>query len=182
MEESRSLSETLFSDARFVTTYAAFAFAAFAALAFARFAASFALAAGDSFRFGAGFFTGFSCCALAALTAAQRFFVAATIAALPARLSFRLGLATSCGASGSVSPRSFAHLACCAFAIFRLEAAENFLRFLVGDSGVAVSGGPPASIVRSSATCWSIRAFRVSKPSMAAAMISFVSFVGIEMV
>jgi len=60
--------------------YTAFAFAAFAARAFARFATSFAFAAGDSFLFAAAFLVagflaaGFSCCALVALIAAQRFF------------------------------------------------------------------------------------------------------------
>ena len=49
-----------------------------------------------------------------AFFAAHRFFKAATIAALPALLSFRLGFAGSgvAGAGGSGSPRIFAHRRC----------------------------------------------------------------------
>ena len=58
----------------------------------------------------------------------------------PQLLSFRLGFADSglAGAVGSDSPLILAHLAFCAIAIFRREAALNFLRFLVGAPGVAV--------------------------------------------
>ena len=67
------------------------------------------------------------CVFAAAFFAAQRFFSAATIAALPALLSCRFGFAGLgvAGAGGSDSPWSFAHLAFCAIAIFRLEAALN---------------------------------------------------------
>jgi len=79
---------------------------------------------------------------------AQRFLVAATIAALPAADSLRLGLDDSGVAGGSVSdsPRIFAHLAFCADAILRRAAAE-ILRFLVGASAVVPgSMGPPERI------------------------------------
>jgi len=80
----------------------------------AHIVASFAFTAGDSLLFGIAFFVaillaaGFSCCALAALAAAHRFFAAAMIAFLPAAESFRLafglpGMAVGCG---SDSPRS----------------------------------------------------------------------------
>jgi hypothetical protein len=50
--------------------------------------------------FFAGFFAAaFSCCALAALTASHRFFVAAMIAFLPAAESFRFGLGAASGAA-----------------------------------------------------------------------------------
>src|ERR1039458_6503391 len=56
-------------------------------------------------------------------------------------------------------------------------AAENFLRFLVGATGVAaVSPGPPDSMARSSAIFESICRFCSSNPRIAAVMISGVSF------
>jgi hypothetical protein len=66
----------------------------------------------------------FSAC-FAALTAAQRFLVAAMIAFRPAALSFRfLGFAaTTC--SGSATCFSLAYLARCARAIFRLTATRR---------------------------------------------------------
>jgi hypothetical protein len=64
-------------------------FAALAARAFAKFASNAAFRAGDNFFFAGGVFVaGFS----VLWTAAHRFFVAATIAARPALLSFRLAL------------------------------------------------------------------------------------------
>src|ERR1035437_7552124 len=85
--------------------------------------------------FGAAFFAvaGFDLAA-SAFFAAHRFFRAATMFALPALLSCRLGFAVSCvvGAGGSDSPRILAHRRCCASRIRRRAAAENFLRFLVG--------------------------------------------------
>jgi hypothetical protein len=81
---------------------------------------------------------------------AQRFFKAATIAALPALLSFRLGFAGS-DVAGDV-PLIAAHRLVCASAIFRREAAENFFRSRGGASGVAVAvAGPPEKIAVSSA-------------------------------
>ena len=141
----------------------------------------------DAFFTGAFFFAAFltaafaeaGCAFAAAFFAAQRFFKAATIAALPALLSFRFGFAGSgvdAGAGGSDSPRIFAHLALCAMAIFRREAAEN-LRFLVGASGVAaVPVEPPGSIARSSAIWASNFFFWASIPRIAAVKISVVSF------
>jgi hypothetical protein len=89
--------------------------------------------------FGAGCFAtaGFSG-SFAAWNAAQRFFVAAEIALLPAALIFRFRFGTSDVVAGSVRP--------------------------------------PSSICRSSAICPSIRRFWASKPLMAAARISAVSF------
>ena len=62
--------------------------------------------------FGAAFFaTADFALAASAFFAAQRFFKAATMFALPALLSFRFGFAGSCvvGAGGSDSPRILAH-------------------------------------------------------------------------
>ena len=86
----------------------------------------------------------------AARCAAQRFFVAATIAALPAALSFRFGFGAA-GASGAVSPLAKAHLFLCPAAIF-LRAAALILR-CGRPVGVIVtaSDGAPESIARNSA-------------------------------
>jgi hypothetical protein len=83
--------------------YADALFAARAARAFARFANNAAFRAADSFFFGVSFFAGFA----ELWIAAHRFFVAATIAALPALLSLRLGAAS--GADGSVAFFDSAH-------------------------------------------------------------------------
>ena len=93
---------------------------------------------------------GFVAVFAAALFAAHLFFVASEIAFLPAALSLRFGFAAS-GVDGSDSPRIAAHLARCAIAIFRREAAENFFRFPVEAPGVAAAlAGPPESIDRRS--------------------------------
>src|ERR1035438_1564360 len=86
--------------------YAAARFAALAARALARFATRAAFRAGDIFFLAGAFAAAF--CAL--WTASHRFFVAATIAALPAALSFRFAFGAVCvaGADGSDSPRTFA--------------------------------------------------------------------------
>ena len=114
--------------------------------------------------------------AVAVFFAAHRFFNAATIAALPALLSFRLGFEGVVVADGAGldSPRIFAHRRCWASFIRRRAAAENFLRLRIGASGVAAAVDllPPSTMARSSAICWSIRVFYNSKPSMAAVMIS----------
>src|ERR1035437_4272434 len=92
--------------------------------------------------------------AVAAFFAAHRFFKAATIAALPALLSLRLGFAASgvAGVGGADSPRIFAHRRCWASFIRFRAAAENFLRLPVSASGMAAgSVGPPVSTARSSA-------------------------------
>jgi hypothetical protein len=113
----------------------------------------------------------------AAFFAAQRFFKAATIAALPAAESFRFGFADF-DVAGDV-PLIAAHLARCAIAIFRRAAGENFFRLPVGASVVAVAlAGPPSSMTRRSAIWASSRAFWTWKPSMAAVRISVLSFVG----
>ncbi len=131
--------------------YAVARFAARAALAFTKFESSAAFLAGDILFFaGAVFVAAFS----ALWTASQRFLVAATIAALPAALSLRFvfgaGAVTAAGASDS--PRTFAHLRCCASRILRNASGENFLRLRVGASVVAaVSTGAPESTARSSA-------------------------------
>ena len=69
----------------------------------------------------------FCCCALAALTAAHRFFVAATILAKPSLLIRRLGLGASLGAGGSATatPLIAAHRFFCAIAMRRRAAAET---------------------------------------------------------
>jgi hypothetical protein len=78
--------------------------------------------------------------ALAAFTAAQRFFVASEIARLPAAESLRLGFGASTLAdTGGCSdpPRIFAHLALWASLIFRNVAALNLLRLRPTVSGLA---------------------------------------------
>src|SRR5471030_1971823 len=91
------------------------------------------------------------CAFVAAFFAAHLFLSAATIAASPALLSFRLDFGDSgvAGAGGSFSPQILAHRRCWAsFMRFR-AAAENFLRFLVGACGVAAdSPGPTGKIGR----------------------------------
>ena len=148
-------------------------FAALAARAFARFATSAAFRAGDIFLFaGALLAAGF-----AALTASQRFFVAATIAALPARLSFRFFLGAASCADGSVVFFDAAHLFRCASAIAFLPAALIFRRLGVAGSAVAAgSVGPPVSQPQSSAILASSFSFWASIPRIAAVTISVVSF------
>src|ERR1035438_3594629 len=77
--------------------------------------------------------------AASARFSAHRFFVAAMILAIPSLLKRRFGFGALAGADGSDSPRILAHLAFCAIAIFRLEAALNLLRFLVGASGAVAA-------------------------------------------
>jgi hypothetical protein len=162
----------------FMATGFAFAasarFAALAARAFARLATNAAFRAGDSFLFAEVFFAGAFC---ALWIASHRFFVAATIAALPALLSFRLGLGAASGPDGSVAFLEAAHRFRCASPIRFLAAALIFRRLGVAGSDVAaVSMGPaPDSKARSSAICVSMRVFCASKPSMAAVIISGVS-------
>jgi hypothetical protein len=155
-----------------VADYAAALFAARAARAFARFATSAAFRAGDSFFFGAAL-----CADFADLwIAAHRFFVAATIAARPALLSFRLGLGAASGADGSVAVFDSAHRFRCASPMRFLAAALILTRLRAGSAVVAVSVGPPASNACSSAIRALMRVFCASKPSMAAEIISGVSF------
>ena len=154
--------------------YAVARFTARAARAFARFASNAAFRAGDSFLFaGAVFDAGFS----AWWIAAQRFFVAATIAALPALLSLRLGLGAANGAGGSVAFWDSAHRFRWASPMRFRAAALIFRRLRVaGSGGAAVSAGPLDSSARSSAICVSMCRFCPSNPRMAAVMISGVSF------
>jgi len=133
------------------------------------------------FLAGAAFFAALCAFAASARFSAQRFFVAAMIAALPALLSFRFGFAGSvaAGAGGSDSLRSFAHRSRWASFMCRRAAADNFLRFRGAASDmVAVSTEPPDRIAASSATLVSMCRFCYSNPRMAAVMISGVSFVG----
>jgi hypothetical protein len=114
---------------------------------------------------------------------AQRFLVAATIAALPARLSFRFGFGASDVAGvGLTAFFEAAHLARCAAAILARPAALIFRRLCVFNSGVAVavadSAEPPDSMARSSAIWASRLLFWALKPVMAAVMISCVSLGG----
>jgi hypothetical protein len=83
----------------------------------------------------------------AAFCKRHRFFVAAMIFAIPSLLIRRFGF-DGCGvagAAGSDSPRIFAHLAFCAIAILRLEAALNFFRFRPGASDVAAVSVVPVA-------------------------------------
>jgi hypothetical protein len=94
-----------------------------------------------------------------AFFAAQRFFKAATIAALPALLSYRFGFNGS-DVAGSDSARMFAQRRCWASFIRLRAVVENFRRLRPGASGAtAVSAAPPGSIARSSAICLSNRLF-----------------------
>ena len=112
----------------------------------------------------------------AALFAAQRFFVAATIAALPSALSTRFFFAGSAAFAGVAEPAFFsAHRFLWAAAIALRPAA--LIRLLLG--AVGVTGALPLFRPRSSAICASIRRFWASNPSIAASMISCVSFGGI---
>src|ERR1019366_1825548 len=117
-----------------------------------RFAATFFAAFREAFTgaFLAAFLAG-DCWAFAtARLAAQRFFNAATIAALPAALSLRFVL----GATGDGGADSFldsAHRFRWASPMRFRAAALIFRRLPRGTSGVAVAVGPPPSIWRSSA-------------------------------
>jgi hypothetical protein len=86
----------------------------------------------------------------AARYAAQRFFVAAAIAALPAALSFRFGFGAA-GASGATSPLAAAHPFLCPAAIFLRAAALILRRRRPVGVIVAASAGAPESIARNSA-------------------------------
>jgi len=108
---------------------------------------------------------------------AHRRFVAAMMAFLPAADSLRFGFCL--GAAGSVSPRTFAHLARCAIAIRRRAAVLIFRR--LGGAGPSAAGECaelPLSRARSLAICSSRRVFWASNPSIAAVMISSVSLFG----
>src|ERR1035441_9229849 len=102
----------------------------------------------------AAFFAGFlvaafSCCALAALTASHRFFVAALIAFLPAAESFRLGLGAASGTDGSAAFLDAAHLLRCASPMRFRAAALSFRRLgVAGSAAAAGSVEPPVSQAR----------------------------------
>ena len=96
--------------------------------------------------------------AASALTLAQRFFVAATILAIPSLLIRRFALAGVLAGAGSDSTLIFAHLACCAAFILRLVAAEKPRRLRGVDSDVsAILASPGESIERTSAIWASMR-------------------------
>jgi hypothetical protein len=114
-----------------------------------------AFRAADIFFFAGAFFTA----AFSALcTAAQRFFVAATIAARPAALSFRLAFGAAAEANGPAAFFDLAHRFRCASPMRFLAAALIFRRLRVAGSGVlaALSVGPPDKSARSSAILESI--------------------------
>ena len=120
---------------------------------FARLAAPFFTAFREAFTgpFFADFLAAGDWAFAAARFAAQRFFKAATIAALPAALSFRFGLGVS-GATGAEVFLDSAQRFRCASPMRFLAAALIFRRLPFGPSGVAaVAVGPPWSIWRSSA-------------------------------
>jgi hypothetical protein len=154
-------------------TYCAATAAAAAAGGFAAFFRGFLLAV----FFAAAFFaTAGLSAAFPAWNAAQRFFVASTIARLPAALSLRLRFGASDAAAGCAIPLDSAHRFRCASPMRFRAAALIFRRFTFGASVGAGSGRPPSSICRISTICSSIRRFCASKPSMAAIRISAVSF------
>jgi hypothetical protein len=82
--------------------------------------------------------------------AAQRFFVAAAIAALPAALSLRIGFGAA-GASEAASPLAVAHLFLCPAAIFFRAAALILRRGRSVGVIVAASTDAPESTARNSA-------------------------------
>jgi hypothetical protein len=110
--------------------------------------------------------------ALAAL-ALLRF---ATSFAFAAAESFRFGFGAS-GVTGADTPFTAAHRFLWASAIRARAAAERVRCLLALDGGVSILlwAGIPSSTARSSAICSSSRRFWVSKPSIAAVMISEVS-------
>src|ERR1017187_10177447 len=98
----------------------------------------------------------------------------------PAALILRFGFAVTVLDGSSASPFDAAHLLRCASPM-RFRAAALILRrlgFVGSGVGEAVCAGPPGSRARSSAICVSIWSLCCSKPTMAAVMISFASFVG----
>jgi hypothetical protein len=96
----------------------------------------------------------------AAFANRHRFLVAAMIRFIPSGLILRFAFGAFFATGAGDVPLIAAHLAFCARAIFRLEAAENFFRFLVGASGVsAVSACSPKSVARISAILDSICRF-----------------------
>lgn len=106
--------------------------------------------------------------------AAHLFFSAATIAARPALLNFRLDLDGS-AAAADFAPLTAAQRFRCASAIALRPAALIVRVFFVPSAGRTLAA-LPFSIVRSSAICASIRVFWASNPSIAALMTSVVSF------
>jgi hypothetical protein len=113
--------------------------------------------------------------------AAQRFFVAATIAARPASLNFRLALGAAFGADSPAAVFASAHRFFWASPIRFLAAALIFRRLPLVGSGVlaAISVGPaPGSNARSSAILELMFRICSSNPMMAAEIIGCVSFGG----
>jgi hypothetical protein len=112
--------------------------------------------------------------------AAQRRFVAATIARLPAALNFRFSLRGVGAATADIfdpaSRRVLAHRFRWAAAILARTAADIPRLFLVGG---APFGEVPPNICRSSAIRASIRLFCSIKPSMAAVTTALLNLVGI---
>jgi hypothetical protein len=89
---------------------------------------------------------------------AQRFFVAAMIAFLPAAESFRLGLEATSDAAPSAAFLA-AHLFRCASAIRFLPAALTFRRLRPGSGVAAGPALPPVNRCRISDMCASMRCF-----------------------
>ncbi len=121
----------------------------------------------------------FAVAAFCALTLAQRAFVAAMIACLPAAESFRLGFVVALEAGAA--PACFfaaAHLCRCASAILARAAALIFRlpRPPLAAGGVALAWRFPPSIWRISVIWASIFCFCASRPKIAAFKISLVSF------
>jgi hypothetical protein len=112
--------------------------------------------------------------ARAAFFSAQRFFWASAIALRPAALSVPFGF-TGLGMV-TASPRTFAHLRCCASRM-RFKAAALNLRLVLPLLGAAAAllDPLPVNIARNSAIWASIFFLWPSKPAIAASMISFVS-------
>lgn len=140
-------------------TGAVFATAAFFAAFFTVFFVAFAGAFFTATFFLATFFD--DAFAASARTLAHRFFVAATILAIPSLLIRRFGFAATFAGAGSDSWRIAAQRFCWLFLIFRRVAAENARRLRGVDSEVAAmfASFVPGSIERTSAIWASMRVF-----------------------
>lgn len=131
----------------FATVFFAATFLAGAAFfaAFADGAVTAAFLAAVFLETGTAFFAAFSL--------AHLFFKAATMFALPALLSVRLGFAGSgaVGAGGADSPRTLAHLRCWASLIRFSASALNLRLDLCAFGSATREAGVPVSVARSSA-------------------------------
>jgi hypothetical protein len=113
----------------------------------------------------------------AVFASSQRFLLASMIRLRPAALSLRLGAFAAVADPPAANLFASPHRLRCAAAIRPRALALMVLRFSgAEDDTVSVPG--PDRLARSSAICASMRTFWASKPSIAALMISWLSFSG----